>query len=59
MNTLKAVSLFSGMGGMDLGLIGGFDYLGKKYDSNKVKIVYAMDFDRLTCGIYNGNFPHE
>ena len=46
MNTLKAVSLFSGLGGMDLGLIGGFDYLGKIYDPNKVNIVYAMDFDQ-------------
>jgi DNA (cytosine-5)-methyltransferase 1 len=59
MNTLKAVSLFSGLGGMDLGLIGGFDYLGKIYDPNKVNIVYAMDFDQHACRIYNENFTHE
>ena len=28
---ITVVSLFSGCGGMDLGLIGGFDFLGKHY----------------------------
>ena len=29
--TIRVLSLFSGCGGMDLGLIGGFDFLGKHY----------------------------
>ena len=41
---LKAISLFSGCGGADLGLIGGFTYLGKKYnkdDKHNSVIVYS------------------
>lgn len=56
---IKAVSLFSGLGGMDLGLLGGFKYLGKVYKKNKFDIAYAADFDKPTCDIYNHNFDHE
>ncbi|MCL1986629.1 MAG: DNA (cytosine-5-)-methyltransferase, partial [Firmicutes bacterium] len=30
----RIISLFSGAGGLDLGFIGGFDYLGKNYAKN-------------------------
>lgn len=58
-NNLNAVSLFSGLGGMDLGLIGGFSYLGHDYTENNVNIKYSMDFDKPTCDIFNNNFNHE
>ena len=58
-NNLNAVSLFSGLGGMDLGLIGGFSYLGNYYTENNVNIKYSMDFDKPTCDIFNSNFDHE
>lgn len=56
--TLKVASLFSGLGGMDLGVVGGFEFLGKCYHKMPFKIVYAMDFDKPTCDIYNSNFSH-
>jgi DNA (cytosine-5)-methyltransferase 1 len=31
MKYLKVISLFAGCGGSDLGIIGGFDFLGKRY----------------------------
>ena len=30
-NKIKIASLFSGCGGLDLGFIGGFDFMGKSY----------------------------
>lgn len=56
---LKAVSLFCGCGGTDIGLLGGFDYLGKHYESNDVEIVYANDIDRKIIDLYNCNFHHK
>ena len=37
MEKLKVASLFSGCGGMDLGVIGGFNYLNNHYDKNSCK----------------------
>ena len=34
MEKIKVASLFCGCGGMDLGVIGGFSYLGKEYKEN-------------------------
>lgn len=56
---LKVSSLFSGCGGMDLGMLGGFSYLGKEYPPHPTEIVYASDFDRYACEIYDANFPHH
>lgn len=53
----KIASLFSGCGGMDLGAEGGFVYLGKRFKKHPVETVYAMDFDKPICDIYNANFP--
>lgn len=52
----KVASFFTGLGGMDLGSEGGFDFLGKTYHSNPLETVYAMDFDKPICDIYNANF---
>lgn len=56
---LKVASLFSGCGGSDLGMIGGFTYLGKKYHSLNFEIVYAADFDQYAVETYNKNFSHK
>ena len=45
MEKIKVASLFCGCGGMDLGVIGGFSYLGKEYKENPFEIVYAVDND--------------
>jgi len=56
---IKIVSLFSGCGGMDLGLLGGFQFLDKRYRKFPVEIVYAIDNDKPSCDIYNTNFQHK
>jgi DNA (cytosine-5)-methyltransferase 1 len=59
MGRLNVVSLFCGCGGMDLGLLGGFEFLGKEYQKNNFHIVHASDYDKYPVDIYNGNFEHE
>ena len=59
MSKLKVASLFCGCGGSDLGMIGGFEYLGKKYKSLDFEIVYAVDFDPKAVETYNANFKHK
>lgn len=45
--TLKAISLFAGVGGICLG-----------FKKNGVEIVYANDFDKYACQTYRVNFSH-
>lgn len=59
MKTFKVVSLFAGCGGSDLGIIGGFEYLGKRYKKLPYKIVHASDFDKHATDTYNHNFKHK
>lgn len=59
MEKIKVASLFCGCGGMDLGVIGGFTYLGKEYKENPFEIVYAVDNDGYCTKIYNDNFTHK
>lgn len=54
--TIKTISLFCGCGGMDLGLEGGFSYLGKKYSKLPFQIIKAIDNDPFCTKIYNENF---
>jgi len=56
MERLKIVSLFAGSGGMDLGMLGDFEFLGRRYSRNPVEIVYALDNDQYACDIFNVNF---
>ena len=56
---MKVLSLFSGCGGMDLGMIGGFSYLGKKYEKLPFEIVYSIDFDANCSKIYKSRFYLE
>ena len=55
---LKAASLFCGCGGSDLGLLGGFNFLGNHYPRLGFDIVYAVDFDKYAVESYNANFLH-
>lgn len=56
---IKIASLFCGCGGSDLGLLGGFTFLGKNYSKNDVEIVYAADNDPKAVATYNENFKHK
>ena len=59
MRRMKVASLFCGCGGSDLGLLGGFEYLGKEYKKLNFDIVYAIDFDKHAVETYNSNFEHK
>ena len=53
--TYSVVSLFSGCGGMDLGFLGGFDFLGKHYDKTGFNIVWANEINPAACKTYRAN----
>lgn len=53
---MRVASIFSGCGGSDLGLIGGFNFLGKKYKKLQYDIVFALDNDEKAVYTYNHNF---
>jgi len=55
----KIVSLFSGCGGTDLGFVGGFEYLGKKYKKNNFEVIWANDIDEGGCMTYEKNLGHS
>lgn len=57
--SLKVASLFCGCGGSDLGMLGGFSFLGKKYQKLSFEIAYAIDFDKYAVQTYNQNFKHK
>ena len=57
--TYKVLSLFSGCGGMDLGLEGGFKFLNKRYSKNNFKVIQAFDNDKRAVEIYNKNFKQH
>lgn len=52
----KVVSLFSGCGGLDLGIEGGFKYLNRYYDRNPFKIVWANDINEKATQTQKFNF---
>jgi len=58
MEKIKVVSLFTGCGGSDLGLRGGFDFLGKKYRSLPYETTFALDIDKKAVQTYDFNFSH-
>lgn len=59
MEKIKVASLFCGCGGMDLGVLGGFSFLGKEYGENPFEIVYSIDNDDYCTKMYNDNFAHK
>lgn len=56
---LKVASLFCGCGGSDLGILGGFNFLGNHYPRLNFEIAYAIDFDKYAVDTYNKNFSHQ
>jgi len=58
-NSIKVISLFCGCGGADLGLVGDFKYLGKRYAKNNIEIIHASDIDTYAVSTYNKNFRHK
>ena len=52
---ISVISLFSGCGGMDLGFMGGFVFLGKKYPKNGFKIIWANEISSAACKTYRKN----
>lgn len=51
----KVVSFFCGCGGLDLGFVGGFSYMGKEYKKNPYSILAAYDHDPKCIETYNHN----
>jgi len=49
------VSLFSGCGGMDLGFIGGFNFLGVEYPKTGFEIIWANEMNPAACMTYKQN----
>lgn len=56
MESLKVATLFCGCGGTDVGLLGGFNFLGKEYSKNPYEIVFANDIEKSACDIFEKNF---
>ena len=52
----KIISLFSGCGGADLGVIGGFRFNKKNYAKLPFELVHASDIDHKAIATYNKNF---
>ena len=56
---VRTVSLFAGCGGFDIGLLGGFKYLGETLQPFPFEIVQAYDIDARAVATYNLNIaPH-
>lgn len=56
MRTYKVASLFAGCGGTDIGVTGGFSFLGQNYPRHQTQLVYANDFDEGACNLFDANF---
>ena len=56
MELIRVASLFSGCGGTDLGIEGGFIFLNTQYPRMNTEVVYANDIDESACQIFNENF---
>jgi len=55
----SVVSLFSGCGGLDLGMEGGFNFLGKEYENLPFEILFANDIMPQACESLQINFNSE
>lgn len=56
---LKVVSLFSGCGGCDQGIIGGFEFNNRFYERLPYELVYASDIDQKALNTHKLNFECE
>lgn len=55
----SVVSMFSGCGGLDVGLLGGFTAVGKEYYRLPFEVVWANDLSRAACKAYQHNLGHK
>lgn len=55
----KVVSLFSGCGGADQGIVGGFVFNKKEYEKLPFSLVYALDIDQKALNTHKLNFECE
>jgi DNA (cytosine-5)-methyltransferase 1 len=53
------MSMFCGCGGLDLGFLGGFRYLGEEYNALPFNIVKAIDIDDRAIQTYNLNISQH
>ena len=51
----RIASLFAGCGGMDLGFVGGFDFLGNKFAQTGFEVVWANELNPAACRTYARN----
>ena len=56
---MRIASFFSGVGGMDLGVLGNFEFDNTHYAALGTKVVFATDFDKNAAEVYSANFDHE
>lgn len=54
-SSFKVVSLFSGCGGMDYGLLGDFTFLNQNYAKLPFDIIWANDLNKKACASYKYN----
>ena len=52
----KVVSLFSGCGGADMGMVGGFEFNNKYYEKLPYELVCAVDIDKKALETHKANF---
>lgn len=53
----SVISLFSGCGGLDLGMHGGFDFLNSQYQRLPFQVIYANDINKAATETFKLNFP--
>ncbi|MUM77242.1 DNA (cytosine-5-)-methyltransferase [Pseudodesulfovibrio sp. F-1] len=58
-NRATVISLFSGCGGLDLGFVGGFDFLGTHYEKTQLDIVWANEINAAACRTYRKNIGNH
>ncbi|MBG8684342.1 DNA cytosine methyltransferase [Neisseria meningitidis] len=56
---IKIISLFSGCGGMDLGFLGGFEFLNRTYDKHDFDIIWANEIDEHAVRTYRHNLGNH
>jgi DNA (cytosine-5)-methyltransferase 1 len=56
---MRVASFFSGIGGMDLGATGDFEFDQQYYRPLGTKVVFATDFDKNAAEVYAANFDNE
>lgn len=55
---MRVASLFSGCGGLDLGIKGNFYFLGRYYEELPYNIVFSNDIDIDAINVYNENMNY-